>query len=63
MNCKNRCYNGGKQHKFKPRYDEKPFDELKNFEGNTTASGLRSILFYDVYVCDICVWCGKKTNR
>ena len=55
-----RCYNGGERHKFEPRYDEAPSD--CKFKG---ASGfdLRRLLFYDIYVKDVCVWCGKEIKK
>ncbi len=51
-----RCYNNGYKHKFKARYDEKPYPG--RIEGSS-----RSILYYQVYVKDVCVWCGKEVKK
>ena len=57
-----KCYKGGTQHKFKPRMDEYPNAEL--LKRATRVKGYnRSILYYKVYVHDICVWCGKTIKR
>lgn len=49
-------------HKFEARYDEKPSGiELGEFKGNSDA--VRKLLFYNVYVRDICVKCGKVIER
>ena len=60
MLFKNRCYNGGKKHKLEPRYDEKPSGI--SIEG-VSGFNPRGILFYNLYVKDICVWCGKEIKR
>lgn len=62
-----KCYKGGKQHKFRPRYDEVPMpngtkvkiDPREDFK----PSSMRRMLIRDVYVCDICEWCGEKISR
>lgn len=56
---KNRCYNGGKKHKYKP-----VFDEVHNplSEGGFTYKGLgdlRSLLVLDRYLKHVCEWCGR----
>lgn len=58
---KSRCYNGGNQHKFSPRYDEVPND--CHIKGSSYYSNLRSILYYNVYVKDVCEWCGKEIKK
>lgn len=62
---KSRCYNGGGQHKFSPRHDEKPNPYLKiNCTwGFATHSQVRSLVYYKEYLFDICEWCGKKIKR
>jgi len=56
---KNRCYNGGNRHNFKPRYTEKNRNlELSEYTGRD----LRHLLTLNVYVGDVCVWCGKTVN-
>ena len=59
---KNRCYNGGAQHKFEARYDEKP-RMFEKFEANVIdAEELRKLTTINVYLGDICVWCGKTVS-
>ena len=60
---KNRCYNGGNQHKFEARYDED-----RSFPENiTSARGMGDIEklknYSKTYVKDVCVWCGKEIVR
>jgi len=59
-----KCYNGGKKHKFKPRYDENPsgfnYNHIR-FDGITDE--LRNLLVIQVYIKDICVWCGKEIKK
>lgn len=54
---KNRCYNGGNQHKFQPRYTEKE----RQLIGVKTlwVDNLESYMTLNEYVYDVCVWCGK----
>ena len=56
------CYNGGKQHNFKPRYDEVPASHTINSR-RTTASEFRKLLYHNVYVKDVCTWCGKEVKK
>ena len=60
-----RCYNGGKQHKFEPRYDEKEVaHNVKiTWPYGTTAKEIRKGHILMVYIYDICVWCGKKVKE
>lgn len=60
---KSRCYNGGNQHKFRPRYNEKPNDSVGNLTGKATAGEYRDLLYYDEYLFDICEWCGEKIKK
>jgi len=49
-------------HKFEPRYDETPTGmEMHDASGNIAL--LRDLLFYKVYVKDICVKCGKEIKK
>ena len=57
---KTRCYNGGNKHKFEARYDEVPRDISKI---DITAYSLRECMYYNIYVKDICVWCGKEIKK
>ena len=56
-----KCYNGGLKHNFKPRYDEKPSGY--ELSGRMAASEARKMMIVEVYVKDICIWCGKEINK
>lgn len=68
----NRCYNGGKLHRFEPRFDET--DEKKRTKPINTA-GIPSFDLPEIldaaadkkstrtYVRDVCVWCGEVRER
>jgi hypothetical protein len=58
----NRCYNGGNLHNYQPRFDEQRNPTACSIK-NISASELRSLLYYHVYVKDICTWCGKEIKR
>jgi hypothetical protein len=61
MFFKSRCYNGGKQHKFEPRYSTRDFipqnllDGGISFKGDATTLRRREV----IYEGDVCVWCGR----
>ena len=56
---KNRCYNGGTQHKFEARFEEKP-RILERFKASVIdVEKLRKLITINIYLGDICVWCGK----
>ena len=57
---KNRCYKGGKKHKFRERYTEVPLLYKKIKTERMTPESMKNLLVYNKYVGDICVWCGKK---
>lgn len=66
----NKCYQGGKRHKFVARYSEeqKKQENKSRFTVNTyqytiSAESNRRLDVIDVYICDICVWCGKTRNK
>ena len=59
---KNRCYNGGSKHKFKPRYDEVPNNKEVHI-CDASAEETRSLIYYNVYLFDICIWCGEKVEK
>ena len=56
---KSRCYNGGNQHKFSPRYDEIPNTTNMRTKGNILPEELRTLIYYKKYLFDICEWYGK----
>jgi len=61
---KTRCYGGGNQHKFEPRYDETP----RGIGMGATVSyfdldELRAFLTLKIYKKDICVWCGETIEK
>jgi len=61
---KNRCYNGGKQHKFTPRYEETPNMFLhKANVNNMSPDAIKSLFFQKVYIKDVCEWCGKEIKK
>ncbi len=56
---KNRCYNGGNKHNFKPRYREE--SNVEAFKGIKMKGfiDLEELLKNKIYVRDVCIWCGK----
>lgn len=55
---KDRCYRGGKQHNFQPRYTEQALSP-----GDDMASVWQSMNPQDrpkVYLYDICTWCDAR---
>lgn len=56
-----RCYRGGGLHKFRPRYSEKSHPGKIKIE--YTNVDPRALLYYSVYVCDVCEWCGKIAGK
>lgn len=48
--------------KFEPRFEEAPYNTHINVKG-TDAEGMRSLMFYEVYVRDVCTTCGKTIER
>lgn len=63
MRHEERCYNGGRKHKFVPRYDEVPNNiKFSAIEG-VYPEELRKLLYYNIYLFDICEWCGKKIKK
>lgn len=52
------------KHRYEPRYDEKPHGSLNGVNcSGYCMKELRTLIFYKVYVCDICTGCGHKINR
>ena len=58
----NTCFNG-KAHKFEPRYEEKSRNRPIGHINNITSKELRELMYYKVYVHDICICCGKVVKR
>ncbi len=65
---RNRCYRGGKLHKFRPRYDEtksavdmSKVERLSGFGAGNVLDSLRDHQI--IYKGDVCVWCGKVVNN
>lgn len=56
---KSRCYHGGQRHFFMARYTEQQRGTSCKIEGHLTADAMHSLMTLDVYVHDICIWCGK----
>ena len=57
-----RCYNGGKKHKFIPRYSEVPIGDCE-FKGVISHAVLKRLIVTKIYICDICEWCGEKIKK
>lgn len=59
-----KCCNGGNQHKFKPRYTEKSTGLiLAEVYGLAGTDNLRKLMILDIYINDVCEWCGKTINK
>ena len=55
-----KCYEGGQKHKFQPRYTEKERESLNLTEVKyISAEEFRDLITLNIYVHDVCVWCGK----
>lgn len=60
----NRCYNGGNLHRFQPRYDEVDTENVRvQFTGYISPEDRRRLIVRDIYIKDVCVWCGKEIKR
>lgn len=58
-----KCVNGGRFHKFEPRYSENPSGlSAKNIQ-YTTIEGLRKLFIAKIYIKDVCIWCGKEIKK
>ncbi len=58
-----KCVKGsGGQHKFEARFTEKDRGVHYKHDGYMTAEEIRKIITLNVYVHDICVWCGKTVR-
>jgi len=59
-----KCYKGGTQHKFEPRYEERPNAHIKSLWSPwASPQEFRELVYYSVYIRDVCVWCGKTIER
>jgi hypothetical protein len=58
-----RCYRGGRRHCFEPRYDEVQVPRPITGDYQGPAGGIRSINMQQVYVRDVCIWCGASADR
>ena len=60
---KDKCTNGGSEHKFQPRYNESP---NPNWRGGEfwwfSANEIRDCMILKIYICDVCEWCGKTVK-
>ena len=60
-----KCYEGGIQHKYEPRYDE--VDSNRNakieIQAETSPEELRKMLVLRLYIGEVCTWCGKTRPR
>lgn len=62
---KNRCYNGGNKHSFKPVYKYVEHGKLKRMSSlfQLSDSHAKELLYNRIYVKDVCEWCGKEIKR
>ncbi len=60
-----KCSQGGTHHNFQPRYDEAPNPQMDNLVRIRTQDGgaFRNLMIMEVYVKDVCQWCGKTIER
>ena len=57
------CYYGGMKHNFVARYEEQPTKVHIEYAQLIEPSELKKLLFAQIYVRDICKWCGKTIER
>lgn len=58
------CYEGGHKHNFVARYCEKPIEEDNIVVPYwSTPEQIRKLIYYKIYLYDICKWCGKVVNK
>jgi len=62
---KSRCYNGGKRHKYTPRYDEieSPHNISFRYNPYVDLDKIRRLSITNEYIYDICEWCGDIKIR
>jgi hypothetical protein len=58
---KSRCYNGGNKHKYKAVYEERESPWVERLK--SAKSLLRSVMFENIYMKHICIWCGSEVQR
>lgn len=59
-----RCYQGGRRHKFGPRYSEVDSAIAKNgMSIKVTGVDIQEMFKNRVYVHDVCEWCGKIAEK
>ena len=58
-----RCYNLGLKHNFQPRYDEVEMEHSAREISGMYPADMRSLLVKNVYIYDICIWCGERRVR
>ena len=61
LDKESRCYNGGGQHNFRPRYNREPDSNMTNRDDLRFLSSAQTVR--ETYVCDVCKWCGKVENK
>lgn len=61
---KSRCYNGGRQHKFKPRFTTAPaFTSANIIAKGYDEAEIKEMLSYKVYTGEVCAWCGAVISQ
>jgi hypothetical protein len=62
---RSRCYNGGQKHNFEERYESRfppGFNGIGHYKGGDLIGYVESHK-EQIYVRDICLWCGKTVER
>lgn len=60
---KDKCYQGGKQHNFQPRYSEQERNNKFTEIVYPNLEELRRFTTLKIYKGDICIWCGKINGK
>jgi hypothetical protein len=67
-----RCYHGGNQHRFEPRYSEKQIANPTYLKAAGLYNAVETVAIMEqarrdnllnVYLGDVCRWCGKVVGR
>jgi hypothetical protein len=56
------CYNGGKKHNYKSIWERHP-SGFKAREWEGTVAQFESLAFTEVYMGEVCRWCGDIIHR
>ena len=62
LNWENKCYRGGHKHNFEPRYGEAS-NAITLSKTTLNAEELRKLMYRQIYIHDVCKWCGSTTGK